>query len=150
MNEISFTKKLDNSYEVLTANGQPLAEALAALRSEKLRKYLQELSQRMQGIYVGRIVRKEHYDKFVFIENNPGEKDTANLILYPEAAGPVWDQLSADDTVQVTKISDHPFQQGNRRAMNVGLQWDVDSEISDVMNAALGDEAELSSAIDRY
>jgi len=145
---LEVTKRLDNSYAVLTTNGRPLAEALTELGSERLLKYLKELLQRMQGIYVGRIVRKEYYDKFVFIERTPGEKDTDNLILYPEAAGATWDLLHAEDTVQVTKISDHPFQQGNRRAMNVGLEWEVYSEIAEVMRAALGGESELSSAID--
>jgi hypothetical protein len=133
VSKLRVVKTLANTYKVLDANGEDLSKARVGIRTGKLVGYLEDLKKKVQNVYCGRVKRKEYFDKFVFLERQRGEPNHDNLILHTENAPGIWDELNADDWVQVTKIGENPYG-GNRRPLNVGLKFDLESPLDTFIN----------------
>lgn len=132
---LKVVKTLDNEYKVTSLDPAP---TVAPTGREKLHKLIAELKDKINKIYRGRIKRKFISDSFAWVERSEGENTRENLVLFPEWAHRVWDQLKTGDWIQVTKFAPDPYGR-NTRALNAGLAVDVAPILAvlDQLSAAL-------------
>lgn len=142
-------KTLDNQYKVLTGDGEPVFKTADATGPENLFTYLEGLQKKVQNVYCGQVIRKEPFDRFIFLRRQEGEPREDNLILYEYNAPEVWDNLKAGDLLQVTNIAEDPFGR-NRRALNGGLKFDLDGPLSDFMRTIQAENADKTQAFKTF
>ena len=128
---LRITKRLDNSYLIKGADDSPLSDIYAGIRNRRLLAAINGIRRQMDSIHQGFIVRKFPQDQFVFIRRSENDPETDDLILFPNNAGELWDELSQGDVVQVTHQAPDPYGR-NARAMNVGKHIDLESELEAV------------------
>lgn len=146
IDRLKVTKRLDHSYAVFVPTGQRISEALPEEARVKFMTYLGQLLRRLQTVFEGEILRKQPFDRFVFIRSDASSDDRDNLILFPEAAGELWEDLQAGDRVQVSKIAEDPFGR-NRRAMTVGRAVDLGTALSRIEKSVLAGQEPPESGI---
>ena len=86
-------------------------------------------------------------DQFVFIRRSESAPESADLILFPNTAGSLWEELSQGDIVQVTQQAPDPYDR-NIRAMNVGKHIDLEGELNAVESSASLEGQEYTSAVE--
>lgn len=140
------TKRLDNSYVITGANGTPIAELYGSIKNSRLLTEIRGIRRQLSSVYQGAIVRKLPQDQFVFLRRSEGDPESADLILFPNVAGDLWDELSEGDVVQVSNQAPDPYGR-NVRAMNVGKLMAFEDELDAVESAASLEAHELNSKI---
>lgn len=144
---LRITKRLDNSYLIKGANDTALSELYASLNNQRLLAAIRGMRRQIGSVYQGYIVRKRPMDQFVFIRRSENDPESADLILFPNAAGSLWEELSQGDFVQVTQQAPDPYGR-NTRAMNVGKQIDLEAELNAVESAASQEGEDFTSAVE--
>jgi predicted ATPase len=138
-------KTLDNQYKFSTADGEPLSKALAETRTVSLASFLEGLKKEVRNVYCGQVKRRGPLDQFVFLQREANEKNKDNLILFPESASDIWDDLQMGNWIQVTKIAEDPFGR-NPRALNAGIKFDLETLLVEFIKAVQAGNADLSQA----
>ncbi|MFQ5914744.1 MAG: AAA family ATPase [Nitrospinota bacterium] len=149
-------KTFDNEYKVLLADGEPLWKAFETQSDipclpprARLVKLLEDTLQKVRSVYCGRVKRKYDLDYFVFLERHKGEPADENIVLFKYDAGSIWDSFSAKDWVQVTKIAP-PYYGRNKRALNVGLKFDIEPYLAEVIEGAKSDASALDEKFPKF
>ena len=143
---LRITKRFDNSYVIKGANGTPLSELYANTKSTRLITEIKAIRRQLSSVYQGYVVRKYPQDQFVFLRKSQNEPESADLILFPIAAGDLWDSLSQGDLVQVTHQAPDPYGR-NIRAMNAGQHVTFEEELSAVENSTRHESPELAESL---
>ncbi len=143
---LRITKRLDNSYVIKGANGTPLSELYASIKSNRLLAEIRGIRRQLQSVYQGYIVRKYPMDQFVFLRRSESDPASADLILFRSDAGDLWDDLQQGDIVQVTHRAPDPYGR-NARAMNAGKYVTFEEELSAVESAAPPEGPEFAEAL---
>lgn len=143
---LRITKRLDNSYVIKGANGTPLSELYASIKSNRLLAEIRGIRRQLQSVYQGYIVRKYPMDQFVFLRRSESDQESADLILFRNDAGDLWDDLQQGDIVQVTHRAPDPYGR-NARAMNAGKYVTFEEELSAVESAAPPEGPEFAEAL---
>ncbi len=123
---LRIAKTLDNEYRLELH--KPLREA-ATTRHQKLVQFVNELRSKIQNVYTGRVKRKLPTDSFAWLESYEREDLGDNLVLFPEWAPAIWDDLEAGDWIQSTRLAPDPYGR-NTRALNAGFKHDVEPIVS--------------------
>ena len=105
------------------------------------------IRRQLGSVYQGAIVRKLPQDQFVFLRRSEGDPESSDIILFPNVAGELWEQLKQGDLVQVTNQAPDPYGR-NARAMNVGKLMLFEDELNAVEVAASSETNELGAKIE--
>ena len=144
---LRITKRLDNSYLIKGAHDTTLSELYASFKNQRLLAAIRAIRRQIGSVYQGAIVRKRPMDQFVFIRRSESAPESADLILFPNTAGSLWEELSQGDIVQVTQQAPDPYDR-NIRAMNVGKHIDLEGELNAVESSASLEGQEYTSAVE--
>ncbi len=143
---LRITKRLDNSYIIKGANGTPLSELYANIKSTRLLADIKTIRRQLSSVYEGYIVRKYPQDQFVFLRRSENDPESADLILFRSAVGDIWEELNQGDLVQVTHRAPDPYGR-NVRAMNVGKHVTLEEELDGVETSASLESPEFVKAL---
>ena len=143
---LRITKRLDNSYVIKGANGTPLFELYASIKSNRLLAEIRSIRRQLESVYQGYIVRKYPTDQFVFLRRSENDPESGDLILFHSDVADLWEDLQQGDLVQVTHRAPDPYGR-KARAMNAGKYVTFEEELNAVESSASSEGAEFAEAL---
>ena len=143
---LCITKRLDNSYVLKGANGTPLSELYASIKSNRLLAEIRGIRRQLESVYQGYIVRKYPMDQFVFLRRSESDPASGDLIVFRSDVGDLWEDLHQGDIVQVTHRAPDPYGR-NARAMNAGKYISFEEELNAVESSASREGPEFAEAL---